>query len=228
MQVFKDLLYLFFPDVCVLCNQALLEKEQQICITCRFDLPLTEFTEQPNNLIEKAFHGRVAIQFATSLFYYKRKGIIQKLIHQLKYKNQEIIGELLGQWLGSELVESKRLPKIDVVMPVPIHKKKLQKRGYNQVAKFSQQIANSIGAVYDESNLICLSNVETQTHKTRADRWQNVKNKFSLVDVTAFENKHILLVDDVITTGATIEACALQLQKTQNIKISIATIAFTS
>lgn len=228
MQLFKDLVYLFFPDVCVLCNEILLEKEQQICIKCRFDLPLTEFTEQPNNLIEKAFYGRVNIQFASCLFYYKRKGVVQKLIHQLKYKNQEILGEVFGQWMGRELLESKRLPKIDIVVPVPIHKEKLKKRGYNQVAKFSQQIARSLKVDYNDSNLICVSNAETQTHKTRADRFMNVKEKFLLVDTSVFANKSILLIDDVITTGATIEACALQLQKSDAIKISITTIAFTS
>lgn len=228
MQFFKDILYLFFPEVCQLCNKALAINEKHICVHCSFDLPVTNFTEEANNLIEQSFYGRVTIQFASCLFYYERKSVVQQLIHKLKYKSEEQLGFFLGQWLGSELAESKRLPSIDIVVPVPIHKKKLKARGYNQVTKFSQEIAKSINADYNDINLACILDVTTQTHKTRADRWKNVKEKFSLLDTHLFENKSILLVDDVITTGATIEACAIQLQKTKNIKISVATIAFTS
>lgn len=228
MHFFRDIFYLFFPEVCLVCNKPLTINEKKICVQCSFDLPVTNFTEEANNLVEQSFYGRVDIQFASCLFYYGRKSMVQQLVHKLKYKNEEQLGTFFGQWLGSELAESKRLPKIDIVVPVPIHKKKLKTRGYNQVAKFSQEIAKSIKADYNEENLICISDVATQTHKNRADRWKNVKEKFSLIDTHLFENKSVLLVDDVITTGATIEACALQLQKAKNIKISVVTIAFTS
>lgn len=228
MQALKDLYYLFFPDVCKCCDAALLESEDQICIKCRFDLPVAEMTNISNNDVEKAFYGRVDIAFATTLLIYKRKGVVQKLIHQLKYKGQEDLGIFFGKWLGEELAASERLPKIDYVVPVPIHKRKLRKRGYNQVAKFAQEIAKAINAVFNDDQLLSVARKETQTLKQRIDRWKNVKEKFYLKDAAFFENKNILLVDDVITTGATLESCALELQRTKAINISIATIAFTS
>ncbi|NNC70172.1 MAG: ComF family protein [Flavobacteriaceae bacterium] len=228
MQAFKDLYYLFFPTICQNCEEPLVQNEDLICIKCRFDLPLAEMTDHSGNDVENVFYGRVPIDFGTALLRYNRKGVVQKLIHQLKYKEQEELGTLFGIWLGKELAKTKRLPKIDYVLPVPIHHHKLRKRGYNQVTKFGQQIANEINAEFNEDQLRSISTEETQTLKQRIDRWKNVKEKFYLNDTSFFENKNVLLVDDVITTGATLEACCIELKKTKNITISIATIAFTS
>ena len=228
MRALRDLYYLFFPIVCHCCNAPLVENEDLICVPCRFGLPLAEMTATTDNEVERAFYGRIDIAFGTALLLYERKGVVQKLIHLLKYKSQEDLGILFGKWLGSELKLCDRLPTIDYVIPVPIHKKKLQKRGYNQVTKFAQEIARSLHAEFNDRQLRSISTNETQTLKQRSDRWQHVKEKFYLEDTRFFEGKNILLIDDVITTGATLEACCLELQKTKNITISIATIAFTS
>lgn len=228
MQALKDLYYLFFPSICQCCDEPLVKNENLICVKCRFDLPLAEITEVSNNEVELAFYGRIDILFGTTLLLYKRKGVVQKLIHQLKYKGQEDLGILFGKWLGKELADSERLPKIDYVIPVPIHKRKQKKRGFNQVTKFGQEIAKEIDAEFNDQQLLSGSINETQTFKQRMDRWKNVREKFYLKDVEFFENKSVLLVDDVITTGATLEACSIELQRTKGITISIATIAFTS
>lgn len=228
MKFAKDLYYLFFPAICQCCDKQLVQNEYLICLECRFDLPLAEMTQVQNNEIEQIFFGRIAIVFGTSLLLFKRKNIVQKLIHNLKYKRQEDIGVLFGKWLGDELAESERLPKIDYVIPVPIHKRKLRKRGYNQVTKFAQEIAKSLHAQFNDEQLLSVTTNETQTFKQRIDRWVNVQERFYLNDTNFFENKSVLLVDDVITTGATLEACCIELQRTKSVKISIATMAFTS
>lgn len=224
----KDIFNLFFPNTCLLCDDTLLQEEKTLCIKCRFELPLAETIDVSNNMVEEMFYERLPIEFAASLLLYKSKGVTQKLIHKLKYRDNEQIGFFLGGWFGSELAASSRLPKIDYVVPVPIHKNKLKTRGYNQVEAFAKQIAKHINATYNDTNLLCVIDVDTQTHKQRLDRWQNVKEKFKVTNTTFFNNKSILLVDDVITTGATLEVCALQLQKSKGVKISIATMAFTS
>ena len=228
MQALKDLYYLFFPEVCPGCDEPLVENEDMLCVKCRFDLPLAEMTAIPNNDLEKALYGRIPLQFGTSLLLYQREGLGQKLIHQLKYKGHEGLGGLFGKWLGEELAASKRLPKIDYVIPVPIARTKLKKRGFNQNTKFGLEISKALKATFNDQLLQSVAAKETQTLKQRMDRWKNVNEKFLLNNIHYLEDKNVLLVDDVLTTGATLEACCLELQKTKNITISIATMAFTS
>jgi ComF family protein len=223
----KDIFYLFFPKMCSCCHEPLVQSEKEICISCRFQLPTTEFTDERDNQVERAFYGRIKIEFATALLFYRKKGLSQKLIFQLKYKGRQGIGDLLGNWLGSQLKESKRLPKVDYIVPVPLHPKKLKKRGYNQLTTFGKSISKILDAPFITDVLIKKSASETQTLKRRFDRWNNVNEIFYITNQVIFKNKHVLLIDDVITTGATLESCALQLSKTENIKISIATMAYT-
>jgi len=227
MQFLKDTFQLFFPKICVCCDVLLMKNESQICLKCRFDLPITNFTNEIDNKVEQAFYGRIKIEFATALLFYRTKGITQKLVYQLKYKGQQDIGVLLGEWLGFELKESERFPSIDYIIPVPLHAKKLKKRGYNQLSTFGMSISKILKVPYIDTVLIKKSVTETQTLKRRFERWKNVNEIFHLLDTIIFQNKHVLLIDDVITTGATLEACTLQLSKTTGIKISIATMAFT-
>ena len=227
MQFLKDTFYLFFPKVCLCCDEQLVKNETEICLKCRFELPITNFTDEPDNKVEQTFYGRVKIEFATALLFYRTKGISQKLIYQLKYKGKQEIGILLGQWIGAELKESKRFPSIDYIVPVPLHIKKLKKRGYNQLSTFGNSISDVLNVPFINNVLIKESVTDTQTLKRRIERWKNVDEIFHLSNTTIFEYKHVLLIDDVITTGATLEACALELFKTKNIKISIATMAFT-
>ena len=223
-----DTFHLFFPKVCEACQESLKDGEELICLNCRFDLPFTHFTVQKANSLEQSFTGRVSIAFGTALFYYESKGLTQALIHQLKYHDRQELGALFGDWMVEELLQSKRTPEFDCVIPVPLHKEKLKSRGYNQVALFGQKIAQGLGIEYNDTMLQRKLDTVSQTGKSRLDRFENLKDKFFIIDGKIFENKHILLVDDVITTGATIEACILQLNEINGIKISVATIAFTA
>jgi len=228
MRFFKDLFYVLFPERCVSCEETLLNSENFLCTHCLYDTPFARFTDVEGNSVEKSFYGRVPIQSATALLLFYKKGRVQQLIHQLKYKGNQEIGAYFGEWLGSELYNSKRFNAIDFVVPIPLHPKKLKKRGYNQVAKFGQAIAKEINAQYIDDKLIKVTSTVSQTHKHRTERVKNVNEIFTLTDINYFENKHILLVDDVITTGATLEVCCNELLKTKSIKISIATLAFTA
>jgi len=227
MQFFRDTYHLFFPKICVCCKEQLLQNEAILCLKCRFELPTTDFTEEIDNKVEEAFFGRLPIVFGTSLFYYKTKGVSQRLIYQLKYNGRQDIGTFLGNWLGEELKISKRLPSVDFIVPVPLHKKKFRKRGYNQLTTFGLSIAQILEVPFIDDVLIRKSVTETQTLKERFERWKNVQEIFHISDTNFFNNKHVLLIDDVITTGATLEACAAQILKSYNVKISIVTMAYT-
>ncbi|HEY9170502.1 MAG TPA: phosphoribosyltransferase family protein [Lutibacter sp.] len=227
MRILKNIFAVFFPEVCLGCNDYLGSYESVICLKCRHDLPLTNFSFEENNLIEKSFYGRIPLENATSLFYFFKKGNVQRLIHELKYNKQQQVGTFIGDWLGEQLTESKRFETIDCIIPVPLHPKKLKKRGYNQVTTFGESLAKKLDIPYKENILNRVSLAKTQTKKLRLDRWRNVQELFHVNNNTALENKHILLIDDVITTGATLEACYKALSQTKNLKISIACMAYT-
>ncbi|WP_298531120.1 ComF family protein [uncultured Algibacter sp.] len=221
----KSLVNLFFPKVCYACHNLLGDHEDTICVTCRHDLPVTNFHFDNNNRVEKTLYGRAQIKTGTALFRFEKKGNVQQLIHNLKYKGYEDIGFVLGNWLGSELKTLKIYEDVDMVIPVPLHKKKLKKRGYNQVAKFGQQIAQNLKADYRDDLLVKITNTRSQTKKGRISRWINPVELFALKNMNTIDAKHILLVDDIITTGATLEACILVLKQINNVEISIATMA---
>jgi len=227
MKFTRDIFNLFFPKVCFNCEQQLNDNEDILCLHCNYELPLTNFSNQKTNDLEQIFYGRVDIEFSTSLLLYQRKGITQNLIHQLKYRGKEELGTYFGKWLASELLECNYCPTFDYVIPVPLHIKKLKSRGYNQVTKFGKEISKILSLSYNETVLQRKLETKTQTSKLRIDRFNDLKEKFFITDLIQFKNKHILLVDDVVTTGATVEACILKLQEIEGIKISIATIAFT-
>ncbi|TXE09619.1 ComF family protein [Seonamhaeicola algicola] len=216
---------LFFPKVCYACHNLLQDNQSVICVDCRHDLPVTNFHFDNNNSVKKVLYGRVKIELGTALFRFEKKSNVQRLIHGLKYKGYENIGFTLGNWLGNELKTINDYKNIDCVIPVPLHKKKLKKRGYNQVTKFGQQLALALNACFIDNVLVKITNTTSQTNKTRIARWKNTNELFALKNMQNIENKHILLVDDIITTGATLEACATVLQQAKNIKISIATMA---
>ena len=227
MDLLKDIFHLFYPKICVCCDEQLVKNEIEICLKCRFELPVTNFTNEINNKVEQIFYGRFTLEFATALLFYRTKGISQKLIYQLKYKGRQDIGNLLGKWLGSELLDCNRLKSIDYIVPVPLHPKKFKARGYNQLTTFGTSISEILEVPYIDNVLIKKSVTKTQTLMHRFERWKNVNEIFYLNDRDIFMNKHVLLIDDVITTGATLEACALKLSETKSIKISIATMAYT-
>ena len=225
--MFSSLVNLFFPKTCYACDAILIDNETDICVGCRHELPLTNYHFERPETVKKIFYGRVHLDAATALFYFHKSGRVQNLLHHLKYKGKEDIGRLFGNWLGAEILESPYFSSIDVVIPVPIHSKKLKQRGYNQVALFAQQIAKILNASYVEDVLLKSINTKTQVFQSREARFQSVAHSFYAQNLSMVENKHILLVDDIITTGATIEACALVLNAANKSRLSIATIAIT-
>ncbi|WP_405608678.1 ComF family protein [Polaribacter sp. Asnod1-A03] len=227
MKLFKDLFNIFYPDLCANCDNQLTKNEEIICTFCRHDLPLTAYTNYKDNKIIKSFYGRIEIEKANALLFYRKTGITKKLIHELKYKGNEEIGTFFGNWLGEILKENNQFTDIDYIIPVPLHPKKLKQRGYNQVTQFGESLSNHLKKPLIENVLLRTSTAKTQTFKARFDRFNNIDTKFQLIDTSIFKNKHVLLIDDVITTGATLESCAKELQKTENIKISILTMAYT-
>lgn len=224
----QHLIDIFFPKVCYACNNLLHDNELYICTTCRHDLPVTDFHFNQDKTVENIFYGRCQIEKATALLWFEKKGITQRLIHNLKYRGFEEIGQFLGDWLGNELNSSGYYKNIDAVIPVPLHKKKQRKRGYNQVTIFGKQIAKALQAEFMEDVLIKTTNTNSQVHKNRISRWFNNPEVFKASNIEKIANKHILIVDDLITTGATLESCILVLQKAPHVKISIATMAVAS
>ncbi|QNK76611.1 ComF family protein [Winogradskyella sp. PAMC22761] len=221
----KNLLNLFFPMVCEACNDALSDNEVLLCTSCRHHLPVTNFHFNDVETVKKTVYGRVKLENATALLHFTKKGIVQQILHNLKYRGHESIGEFFGKWLGAELATIDAYKNIDVVVPVPLYRSKLRKRGYNQVAKFSQELAKALNAEYNDTVLIKIKSTKTQVFKARTTRWKDDGALFNISENKSLAGKHILLVDDIITTGATVEACAAVLLKIHNIKLSLATLA---
>jgi ComF family protein len=218
---------LFYPELCVACGVNLITHEKVLCSKCIYELPRTYFHKVPGNPMEQAFWGRVDIHKAAALFFFVNKSRFRHLIHLLKYNNRKDIGIELGRLYGNELISEADFKTIDYVIPVPLHYKKLQKRGYNQSEMIAKGLTKVLPADLRTDFLYRKKFTETQTKKLRYERWENVNNVFGIKNGNNLNNKHILLVDDVMTTGSTIEGCANALLSTaENIKISIVTLAF--
>lgn len=226
--IINDINSILVPIVCFGCNAHLNRGEQHLCTVCRNHLPLTDYTFNEENALDRIFYGRINIKKASSFVFFTENSIVQKLIHHLKYKNQEQIGGFLGDWYGQLLKENENLTNIDAVIPVPLHKKKLKQRGYNQVENFAKRLAFHIEADYVDDVLLKTANTKTQTNKTRIGRWQDNKALYVLSDETFLQNKNVLLVDDVITSGATMEICSKALQQAKGVSIYIISIAVVS
>ncbi len=223
-KIINDINSILLPPVCFGCNAQLSGGEHLLCTVCRHDLPLTDYNFDEENPVDRIFYGRVPIQKAASFLLFSEVGMVKNLLHYLKYKNQEIVGDFIGDWFGHTIKQNKNL-KIDLVIPVPLHPKKRKKRGYNQVSLFGQKLASHLGSNFREDVLVKTRNTRTQTKKSRFARWTNSQELFVVQNHHNLNGKHILLVDDVITTGATIEACAQALLKIPNVKIYLATMA---
>lgn len=224
--VLKNILYLFYPHYCETCASAALGYEQIICARCLHQLPRTNFEKMPGNPVEKLFYGRLKLAAAFSLFYYSKGKKLQTLMHALKYRGNTDVGTLLGALLADAMVASARFNTIDMIVPLPLNKKKEFKRGFNQAAVIATAMGNELSVPVVLNNLRRDVLTETQTHKHRMERWKNVEGSFSVKDPAVFEGKHILLVDDVLTTGATLESAGLELINIAGARLSIATAAF--
>ena len=226
LKYLRALFSLFYPEVCMACAKTLAVGEDLLCVACLMGLPKTQFHTDANNPVAQAFWGRVPLHAASAYYYFEKGGNVQHLLHNLKYNGQKELGEKVGMLYGSELKESEWLGKVDVVLPVPLHKRKQRKRGYNQSAFFAAGMATALAAEAQTNTLIKTVATQSQTKKNRAERIKNVKEVFALTNPQLLEGKHVLLVDDVITTGATIEACVQTLAQVKGIKISVASIAY--
>jgi ComF family protein len=221
-----DFVALLFPQLCPACGESLMAGEHVICTDCRFNLPFTNFHLQPDNIVARQFWGKVNLEAAYALYYFAKGGKVQNLMHHFKYRGVQQIGVLLGNIAGAQLTKNDVFKTVDVIIPVPLHKKRLKQRGYNQSACFANGLAQKLNAAVDENSLIRAKATETQTHKSRFSRFENMQEVFAVIDPEKLINKHVLLVDDVVTTGSTLEACAAQLLKIEGLKLSIATIAY--
>jgi Predicted amidophosphoribosyltransferases len=220
----KEFSHLFFPNVCVVCGEELLEPEEGICLKCLYKLPKTNNFKEPDNAAEKLMAGRIPFERIASFCVYSKGGTLPPLIHQLKYYHRKDIGVLLGRMYGKDLLGSDFLKPIHLIVPVPLHPKKEKIRGYNQAALIAEGLSDATSLPLAVGNLIRVVYNPTQTKRTKTQRWENVRGIFDVTDPQAFEQKHLLLVDDVITTGSTLEACGVALQKVNSLKISITTL----
>jgi ComF family protein len=218
------MLNLFFPKVCGGCTNKLLKGEDTLCASCIHALPIVGHHKTGSHAMRDVFYGRVSIEQATALLQFNKKGITQELLHNLKYRGNEKIGVFFGQWLGSELAETKTYQGIDFVIPVPIHKMKRKKRGYNQVTGFGLEISKALQIPMLENVLLKINKTQSQVFKQRFTRFGN-EEVFTVKNKAQIQGKHILIVDDIITTGATLESCANHLLTAGASKISLATLA---
>jgi len=222
-----DFSHLFFPHICVGCGTDVLGMKAVLCIKCVNRLPVTNFHLYAENQVEKIFRGRLPISQATSLCYFSKDSLIQRLLHQLKYKGNKEVGYFAGRLMGIAIRQSETYDSVDALIPLPLFASREKKRGYNQAAVLCDGISAITGVPVLKNVISRLTSTETQTHKNRIERWLNMEGRFELRDPEAIKNKHVLLVDDVLTTGATLEACGHELLQAENTTVSIATLAYT-
>ena len=223
--IFSDTLHLFYPHICAGCGSDLLSQSNLLCLKCVTNLPQTNFAQHANNPIEKIFWGRIPLTAAHSEFYFSKDSLIQQLIHQLKYKGNIAIGNYLGELMGKTLLASNRFNTIDALIPLPLYPDKERKRGYNQAAIICDGMSAIMNVPVIKSIVLRQRYTDTQTKKHRTERWENVAGSFSIKDESKLRGKNLLLVDDVVTTGATLEACGTMMAGIDKVTLSIATLA---
>ncbi len=228
VEVLGDFLSLIYPNLCICCDSVLVKQEHLICSKCNIGLPRTHFHLVKDNPIEHIFWGRIKIEKASAFFLYQKGSKYQQLLHQLKYKGIRNIGVELGKLFAVELIQVNYFGDIDLIVPVPLHPKKERKRGYNQSLAIAEGVATVLQKEIDKDVLYRKRFNDTQTKKGRFERWENMNELFDVKNIDKFEGKHLLLIDDIVTTGATLEACAFALLKGKDVKVSIATLAFSS
>jgi ComF family protein len=224
-EYYIDFINLFYPNTCSACGNTLIKQEEIICTTCLYNLPKTKYWLEKDNPISKIFWGRVQIENACSYYFFSKGSIFRDLIHKLKYNGAKEIGSCMGKYFGYVLADSPLYSDIDIIIPVPLHPKKEKKRGYNQSDWIAMGLSEGMKKEWNGKLLFRKVATETQTKKSKFERWQNVENIFNIKNPKKLIGKHILLVDDVITTGSTIEACANSILSIENTKVSIVALA---
>lgn len=228
MYVVSDFLSLFYPSLCLTCSVSLVQGEEWMCTACCYDLPHATSHQDLDNIVAQRLYGKVSFQYAFAAYKFHKKSKIQTLIHHLKYKNKPAIARWIGKRYGYTLLDETYISNpFDLIIPVPLHSSKLQERGYNQSEYFAQGLAEVLNVPWSNQCLRRIKETATQTHKNQLERFENVEGAFCVIDPAAINNKHVLLVDDIITTGTTLEACGTALLALGKTKISVATIAVT-
>ncbi len=224
-RIFNLFLSLLYPEVCAACGALLQHDEKVVCLSCQYLAPKTGYENVGDNPVARIFWGRVHLHAASATFFFAKKGRIQHLIHELKYKGNQEAGFFLGEEMGKALHQSAFFSDIDVLIPVPLHPKKVKVRGYNQSEIIAKGMMRHLPASLSTHHLVRAVATETQTKKSREARWKNVKDIFVVNRAEELAGKHLLLIDDVITTGSTIEACAQKLLEIPGVKVSVAAAA---
>ncbi|TLX77780.1 ComF family protein [Labilibacter sediminis] len=224
----SDFFNLFFPKICLICSRALHMHEKHICKLCERALPRSYFHMANHNPVEKLFWGRVNIEKASSYLLYTKESKVKNILHSLKYRQQKELGYELGKIYARDLSEVNYFKNLDFIVPVPLHPRKFKERGYNQSEWIAKGLSEVLSVPLKTDLLFKSYHTSTQTRKGRYQRWENVEDVFNIVSGEKFEGCNILLVDDVLTTGATLEACAKKLKSIKDIKINVATLAYAS
>lgn len=221
--IFADFFSLLFPRICPSCGTNLYSGEVLLCTKCFYDLPKTNITDFKENLVSQLFWGRTRIELATSFFYYTKGSKYQRILHQLKYNGKKHIGFEMGKIFGSELINTS-FSQVDIIHSVPLHYRKLKKRGYNQSELIAKGISEKLKKPLLTDAIVKEVETDTQTKRSRFERWENVQGIFKVRKQKEILNKHILLIDDVVTTGSTLEACANAVLEVPGTVVSIATL----
>jgi ComF family protein len=223
--ILDDLLWLVYPGICASCNHSLNAGESVICTWCRLHLPMTDYHKEKDNPVVKHFWGKVPIAAATAVFHFTKGEKVQRLVHNLKYKGRKDIGVFIGDMYGHSLKKADLFHSIEVIVPVPIHAKKKRKRGYNQSDYFAEGLSKSMNIPFEAKALKRIIDTDSQTRKKRYNRFENVSKAFRVARPDIIKGKHVLLVDDVITTGSTLSSCAETILQIEGTKVSVAVIA---
>jgi len=227
MALINDFLSLIYPRHCQACGILLFRHEHSICKLCRLSLPKSNYHLQSNNPLNLMLGGRVPVENSLCLYLFEKSGKVQRLVHSIKYHKHKELAVLLGELLGEEFKNSGNTPDFDVMLPIPLHPKKLRERGFNQSEEFARGLSKTLDVPIDQESLYRARPSSTQTRKKKFQRWENVEGIFELSTKNNLENKHILLVDDVVTTGATIDSAWQCLKNIQGLRVSLACMAFT-
>ena len=226
-QIPAALLHFLFPHICCGCGSDILPGTSTLCFRCMASLPVTGFEPHPSNPVEKLFWGRLPFYAASAHFYFTRDSLMQHLMHQLKYRNNRELGIQLGRLMGEQILKSGRFPA-DALVPLPLFPAREKKRGYNQALLLCEGISKATRLPVLDQLVTRPEHTETQTKKGRIARWKNIEGKFCLANSKGAKGRHLMLVDDVITTGATLESCGNTLLEAGNVTLSIAALCFAS
>jgi ComF family protein len=227
LNTIDPLLHLAFPHVCEGCGSDVIDKRHMLCLRCLDSLPYTHFEKLPGNIIERIFWGRLPVNAASAQLYFTKESLVQRLINSFKYKGNKHLGIYLGKVMGKQLKESGRFSTVNALVPLPLFPSKEKKRGFNQAKILCDGIAEIMEIPVITNSILRKEHTDSQTRKSRVERWQNMEGKFEVADTSFISGKHILLVDDVVTTGATLEACGREIVSINNTQISLATLCFS-